>query len=109
MIVLCTHAAPTAPLNFVLETVVGFPTQLRASWSTPDPANGVITEYTLRCTSDTQPPESFTNLISGNVSSFMLDNLRPYTTYSCNVSATTGDGEGPATEVMTAQTDEAGL
>ena len=101
------NTAPTEPQNFVLETITGSPRQLQARWSAPDPANGIIMTYTIRCTSNTQPPDSFTD-VAGNMLSFILDNLRPYTSYSCNVSATTGGGEGPATEMMTAQTDEAG-
>ena len=92
----------------MLETVAGSPRQLQASWLAPDPANGVITRYTLRCTTVTQPLQS-TTVSSGNVLSFIVESLRPYTNYSCNVSASTEAGEGPATENLIARTDESGL
>ena len=92
----------------MLETVARSPRQLQARWLAPDPANGVITRYTLRCTSVTQPLQSIT-VSTGNVLSFIVESLSPYTNYSCNVSASTGAGEGPATKYSMARTDESGL
>ena len=114
MMIYTTCTAPTEPQIFILETIAGSPRQLQANWSAPATTNGVITNYTLRCMF---PMRSFTNVagnvyfttVTGNVLLFILDDLIPYTNYTCSVSATTGGGEGPATDMMTAQTDEAGL
>ena len=108
-------AVPTEPLNFTLETIPGSPTQLLARWSPPSPTNGMITNYTVRCTSDTLPPSSvLTNTtvlteVIGNDFSLTLSNLTPFTNYSCNVSASTVAGQGLPSVADTAQTDESGV
>ena len=81
--------------------------QLTATWSPPSPANGIVTNYTIRCTSSVLAPEGFV-IVVGNVLSETLDNLVPFTVYSCNVSATTGAGEGPSTGIQMARTNESG-
>ena len=48
---MCT--GPSVPLGFMLEAVASKPTELLASWSEPQPPNGVITGYTLTCTRST--------------------------------------------------------
>ena len=86
----------------MLETVAMSPNQLRASWVVPDPTNGLITNYTIRCnSSNTQP---FMTMET----SFVIGDLRPFTYYSCNVSATTSAGEGPSSDSRTALTAEDG-
>ena len=97
-------AVPTAPQNFMLEVIS--PRELRASWDSPDPTNGLITNYTIRCSSFNALP--FLATVMENVTSFILSRLSPFTNYSCNVSASTSAGEGPSSESMTAQTDEDG-
>ena len=42
------------PLNFTLDNVTNEPTQLLATWSTPNPTNGIITGYTVTCLRSTQ-------------------------------------------------------
>ena len=106
-------AVPTEPLNFTLETIPGSPTQLLARWFSPSPTNGRITNYTVRCTSDTLPSSSVLTNISteviGNDFSLTLSDLTPFTNYSCNVSASTVAGQGPPSMADTAQTDESGV
>ena len=100
-----TFTAPTEPQNFTLATIPMSPQQLQASWTIPNPTNGLITNYTIQCSSPDAP--SFTEVV-GNVTSFVLDRLNPFTNYSCNVSATTVAGEGRSSGIVTAQTDEDG-
>ena len=88
------------PVNFNLASVTDEPSQLSASWSKPEPANGVITHYTLSCSlSNVQyypyqldiEPSSITIVTSGDVT--VMD-LQPFTNYSCFVTANTSVGEG---------------
>ena len=98
---------PAAPRNFTLETIPSSPMQLRAFWVVPDPTNGMIINYTIRCnSSNTQP--SLMRMVESSMTSLVLEGLSPFTAYSCRVSATTGAGEGPSSNSMTAQTDEDG-
>ena len=89
--------------------MVGSSDSLSASWLAPDPANGVLSAYTIRCNVPGAPsvvidPFTFDNAVSeGN-----LTGLTPYTEYSCVISATTGAGEGTQSGTSTARTDEAG-
>ena len=85
----------------------GTPTQLLASWMSPDPTNGEILNYTVRCTNVNQT-SIFAVIVAGDSLMVLLEGLSPYTFYSCNVSANTSTGEGPSTDSETAQTDESG-
>lgn len=107
LLLLYTYAVPTRPRNFTLETVAEAPTQLRASWIPPDPPNGAILNYTVRC-ADATERSIFNYTFDGDSVVVVLEGLSPYTLYSCNISATTSAGEGPSTDNETAQTDEAG-
>lgn len=102
-------AVPTQPLNLTLETVIGNPTQLRASWSPPDEPNGMILNYTVTCTSMDVQSSPLTTMVDMSTIVTVLGDLLPFTNYSCAVSATTSAGEGSSTDTETAQTDEAGL
>ncbi len=87
----------------MLEMVADSPNTLSASWVIPDPANGIITGYTIRCSTP-----SVSLLLPGTAQSAALDNLVPFTQYQCSISANTSAGEGPATETQIATTDEDG-
>ena len=65
--------------------------------------NGIITTYTI------------TQVVSGNSSTFtttdlmlVVDNLRPFTSYTFDVAASTVIGRGPSTAAATEMTPEAG-
>ena len=75
-------------------------TSFTVSWSAPGTPNGVITEYQLQCSGGGQ-------VFSRNVTEIttMMSGLLPYTSYSCNITAHTSVGGGPAatTSVTTKQ------
>jgi len=87
--------------------------------------NGVILYYTVYCnermsetgsdtsgSTETSPEGSDTSTISsivlGNETSIVVTELIPYTIYDCYVTANTSVGEGNASLVESAQTDESG-
>ena len=83
----------------------GSPRQLEASWTVPDPVNGVIQNYTISCNgSITFDVED--NLDSETVSFTLMNELEPFTTYECSVFATTNGGQGMATDTVAATTTE---
>ncbi len=93
---------PSAPRNVSLSMVSGSPNTLSASWDIPEPTNGIISNYTINCNSS----DSVT--VTGSTLSANLSGLTPFTTYSCMISASTGAGEGTASNTVTATTDEDG-
>ena len=82
--------------------VPGSPNTLSASWDIPEPTNGIISGYTINCNS------SISVTVNGSTLSASLSGLTPFTTYSCTISASTGAGEGNASNTVTAATDEDG-
>ena len=75
---------------------------LIATWSVPDPANGVLLNYTITCngsTSETFPAITVTVTVAG---------LQPYTVYSCSVVAMTIGGVGDAFNTAEERTSEDG-
>ena len=112
---LCIHhclntyvTVPDVPRNFTLETIPGFPMQLLANWISPQPTNGRITSYTLHCVPDYSMANNFTEVLENDARSFTLGGLRPFTNYSCHISASTVAGPGPFSDMVTAETDESG-
>ncbi len=93
---------PSAPRNFALSMVSGSPNTFSASWNIPEPTNGIISGYTINCNS------SISVTVTGSTLSASLSGLTPFTTYSCTISASTGAGEGTASNTVTATTDEDG-
>ena len=83
-------------------------TTLMATWLTPEPANGVISSYTIACNSIEDPVLMVRFDISAFNTSTLLTGLQPFTEYQCVISASTGAGEGTASAPQTATTDEAG-
>ena len=67
--------------------------------------NGVITEYQLQCSGGGQV---FSRTVMGSQTTTTLSGLLPYTSYSCNITAHTSVGGGPAatTSVTTEQDSE---
>ncbi len=82
--------------------MAGSPEQLEASWTIPDPANGVIQNYTVICN------DSFVFHFDDATVSVTLTGLQPYTVYSCFVSAATNGGMGDGSQPSLARTDEEG-
>ena len=96
-------------MNFRLEMVENSPRTLMASWMEPDPTNGIIFNYTIRC-NDTNSTMAREPQVITDVSalSATLDGLTPFTTYECTISASTGAGEGASFGFQSATTDEDG-
>ncbi len=84
----------------------GFPDTLLALWITPDPTNGIISSYEIRCYTPSGLLLSFSYNCS--VTLVALENLTSFTNYTCTISATTGAGSGNLSEPQTASTDEDG-
>lgn len=106
-------SVPSPPRNFALSTVEGSSRTLSASWMAPGIPNGIIANYTIRCSetaSDaTLAPFSVQIPLSGNtVLSTNLENLMPFTAYNCTISASTGAGEGSVSDPETGTTGEDG-
>ena len=76
-----------------------------ASWSPPDPTNGIITAYTVFCKMPSD--QEFTTLNISTLSATIME-LIPFTSYECYVTANTSVGEGPPSNNDTAMTDEGG-
>ena len=75
---------------------------LIATWSLPDPANGVLLDHTITCngsTSETFPAATMTVTVAG---------LQPYTVYSCSVVAMTIGGVSDASNTAEERTAEDG-
>lgn len=101
-----TLTVPSAPRNFTLLQVPGSPTSLSASWMEPDPANGIISNYSISCNAPSLMSALF--IFNGSVMSATLENLTPFMTYTCTISAVTGAGTGNDSEPQSAMTDEDG-
>ena len=94
--------APSSPTNLNLSMVSGNSMVLTATWSVPDPANGVLLNYTITCNgsiSVTFPAPAVTVTVAG---------LQPYTVYSCSVVARTNGGVGDASNTAEERTAEDG-
>ena len=104
------HIVPSAPRNFTVSRVDGSSGTLSVLWAEPDPTNGVISNYTIRCY-ETVSGLAITPLtIDGNsVFTATLMNLTPFTEYECTISASTGAGEGNRSDPQIATTDEDGI
>ena len=68
-------------------------TSIIVNWSAPATPNGVITEYQLQCSGGGQV---FSRTVIGSQTTTTLSGLLPYTSYSCNITAHTSVGGGPA-------------
>ena len=62
-------------------------------WTPPVKPNGVIIEYQLQCFGGEQ---EYRWTVEGSQTTTTLSGLLPYTSYSCNITAHTSVGGGPA-------------
>ena len=108
-----SNTSCTLTLSWSLPTVPGTPPHnlsgvsndsmsLSLSWNVPLRPNGVITEYQLQCSGG---GKVFSRTVLGSQTTTTLSGLLPYTSYSCNITAHTSAGGGPAAtvDVTTAQ------
>ena len=79
------------------------------TWNSPLKPNGIILKYVLQCSRLTEVPKK-PNLhqFMGSQTMATLIGLHPYTNYSCNITAHTSVGGGPAVN-STVTTDEDGI
>ena len=73
-------------------------------WTPPVKPNGVIIEYQLQCFGREQ---EYRWTVRGSQTTTTLSGLHPHTNYSCNITAHTRVGGGPAV-ISTVTTDEDG-
>ncbi len=81
-------------------------TLIQLEWSRPQPVNGsIISHYTVTCS---QSEGSTVRLETAIDESATVSNLRPFSNYTCCVSATNQAGEGNKTCVEVG-TEKAGM
>lgn len=102
---MCTVPAGS-PLNITVVVTSSFKADL--SWIPPltDQQNGVITKYIINITDDDTREEL--PQVSTTYPSLTLNNLQPYTTYTCIIAAQTSAGPGPFSSTISFTTDEYG-
>ena len=104
--VICS-VVPSVPVNFALSMVGGSSNTLSASWMVPETTNGVISGYTLRCSTTGSDIMMLAPLtVDESTLTTTLEGLTPFTCYTCTISASTGAGEGDSSGPQTATTDE---
>ena len=110
---------PSLPYNYSLSPVPGSPTALFANWSAPIPKNGIITSYTVYCNTSASQAYSeqvigpniptIRSAVNGTTLAVTFNTgLKPYTQYSCYVTASTSAGMGAPTAVITTRTVQGG-
>ena len=94
-----------APQNFMI--TADSSTSLSMTWDPPavQHRNGIITAYTINITSNGW---SITQTVSLGTS-FRLESLRPFVSYTCSIAAQTSVGQGPFSTTVTATTPEDGM
>ena len=104
-----SHTAPSAPQSFTVTIVNQMPTNLSASWTAPQTANGIITSYTISCRENGTMDEFVTTVVNdGLATTVIISGLSPFTVYECFATANTSAGESDRSNIDTAQTDEDG-
>ena len=101
-------SAPSMPTNVMLNTPTA--TSLQLQWGVPNMPNGVITGYTYSCDYNNNSLASpiMNTDVATDTLSVTLNDLRPFTEYTCDVTASTSGGaSGPGTD--TAVTGQAGM
>ena len=66
------------------------------NWKPPTEPNGVITKYQISCFGEGRV---FSHTVMGSQTTTTLSGLLPYNNYSCNITAHTSAGKGPAATV----------
>ena len=86
--------------------ISGSPNTLSVSWMEPDSANSSISGYTISC----QTPSGFSISFSycSSLRAATLENLLPFTNYTCVISASMVAGLGEYSDSQTARTDKDG-
>ena len=105
-------------------SLAGSPTELLVTWDPPAEPNGIILLYTVY--SYVLSNDSFTNQpflapldalvtamplyieIPGNQTEAVMEDLVPYTSYLCLVTANTSIGESNSSSIQLNRTDESG-
>ena len=85
----------TPPDMIVINTVTS--KNVTLSWGPPTEPNGVITKYQFQCSAGEE--HVFNRTVMGSQTTTTLSGLLPYTSYSCNITAYTSAGGGPAVTV----------
>ena len=95
-----------APQNFMI--TADSSTSLSMTWDPPavQHRNGMITAYTINITSE--DGMSMTQMVFSGTS-FRLESLRPFVSYTCSIAAHTSVGQGPFSTTVTATTPEDGM
>ena len=94
------------PRNFIASATSPF--EAAFSWVPPpaDEQNGIIANYVINITEDNTGKEF--QVSTSNTSLTIDDNLQPYYTYICAISAETSVGEGPFSSDISFTTHEHG-
>lgn len=79
-----------------------------AAWIPPEPPNGIITAYSIFCRLSGDENFNLVGVVMPPSLERTLDDLMPFTNYTCVVTANTSAGEGQETEPRTATTDQDG-
>ncbi|KAL5475699.1 hypothetical protein EMCRGX_G025546 [Ephydatia muelleri] len=95
-----TAQAPSAPENFQLFPVSS--TSLMGNWT----ASPSATNYAVYCKETSGSTNNTTSVT--NQTSVYITNLKPFTSYTCYVKATSNNEEGDASNNSTSTTNEAG-
>ena len=117
-------SVPTEPRSIRVLSLAGSPTELLVTWDPPAEPNGIILLYTVYCY--VLSNDSFTNQpflapldalvtamplyieVPGNQTEAVMEDLVPYTSYLCLVTANTSIGESNSSSIQLNQTDESG-
>jgi len=95
--------------------VTGFPASLYIQWEPPQEPNGIILAYTVYCKeviagdgeeSFVATPDAIVAVTNGTQSATQVDDLTPFTTYGCFITANTSVGEGGSSIILRATTAE---
>ena len=95
---------PSVPRRFTL--LSNSSSTLVATWQEPEASNGILLGYNIYCLTYGGLNLSFTAITSEL--SALIDNLMPFTNYTCEVRASTLVGESAPSNTDMARTDESG-
>ena len=101
----CVFSVPSgSPQNLVVTAMSS--RSLRLTWEPPfeENRNGIITGYTISITNE----DGVAMEITATNTSAVVTNLRPFTTYTSSITASTSVGEGPPTATVSRTTPEDG-
>ena len=93
------------PTGFIVNSI--FSRLVVFSWSQPDKPNGVITEYQLHCSATGRGVVSHT--MTGLQTTATVAGFQPFSTYTCNITAHTSAGGGPAATISVTTAEDSKL